>query len=286
MTIVEALSQLANRYSSARYAGLSAQGIKEGIDALNAGMMDLYRFLPDHHKSMQLPLAVESPRSVTISPVNESATLSTVGFQGKDAGRTVIASGDEIWHRVAGESALRDIWLGATGVTAATVYHDFVYGNDYPFDRLKTDPVILEGRTETRLRLINPNEQDRACQSIGTPRYYWLESCGVSQGDELVCAIRLLPLPDRAYRLRVHASYWPKRILFTDVPGNANLPIPDMAADDFIKLSAAHTIGLQGWSEVSATTVLEQAGTARGNVSQHPQSVGRPRNRVGTPRGY
>lgn len=287
MTIVEALSRVASRYSKSGYSGLSAQGQQEALDALNSGIRDAYRLMPDHYKDKELPLSVQAPAAATISAVNGSAALAGDAFTAEQVGRTVLAAGDDIQHRVAGLAALRDVWHGATGSAQATVYHDYVYGGDYPFNRLLAAPVLLAGSTELRLIEVNPRDLDLLfLRGVGRPRYYWLESGGVSQGSDLVAAIRLLPLPDMAYRLRVKAAYWPRRILFADVVGNASLPVPDVVFESVIQLAGVHTIGLAGWDKMPAQSVILHSQNAEANIRALPQAIGLPHNRVGTPRGY
>lgn len=287
MTTVEALSRIANQFSTVGYSGLTAQGQQEALHALNSAMRTAFRLLPDHYKDKPLSLPVQAPASVTIAAVNGSATLSASAFSAEQVGRSVVSVGDDIQHRVAGASALRDAWLGATGSAAATVYHDYVYGTDYPFNRLLDAPALVIGSTETALIEVNPGKVDALMlRGVGQPRYYWLESGGISQGGEVIAAIRLLPLPDRAYRLRVKASYWPRRIVYADVSANGTLPIPEVAVEAVVNLAGVHTIGVQGWERMAAQSVILHSQNAEAELGALPRYPGFSRNRVGTPRGW
>lgn len=287
MTIVEALSQLANGYCGARYAGMTAAQQLEGIGALNAGLMELFGLLPESFKKKDLALAVLAPASLTIQATNGSATLVASAFSEAQVGRTVIADGDDAQHRVAGEDSLRDVWLGETGTHNATVYHDYVYGDAYPFNRLLSVPKLVCGREEIPLTLVNPETLDlHLLRGVGRPKYYWIEAGGISQGETIACAIRLLPLPSIAYRLRVTASYWPRRIKFADVAANAPLPVPDQLAEALIQLAGFHTLGLRGWDAMQASEVVTKAQAGRVSASGQPSSFGVPNNRVGTPIGW
>jgi hypothetical protein len=287
MTIVEALSRLANGYCSSRYAGLSAAQQLEGVDALNAGLMELFGLLPDCYKDKALSLSVEAPAALTIQAVSGSAMLAAPAFTEAQVGRTVKASGDPAEHRVAGASALRDTWLGETGTHDAVVYHDYVYGDVYPFNRLLSEPKLVCGSVELALRKINPENLDlELTRGVGRPRYYWLEAGGVSQGETVAAAIRLLPLPDVAYRIRVRACYWPRRIKFADVAANAPLPVPDQLADALVQIAGYHTLGLTGWDAMTPSEVVAKADRGRATASTQPAHLSVPTNRVGTPRGY
>lgn len=290
MTIIEALSRLANRYAKNRYAGLTADEQIAGIDALNRGLMETFELLPDVYRQKEISLTVEAPTSVTLDAVSGSATLGFPAFTADHYGRSVIASGDEAVHRVAGESSLRDVWLGSTGSHPAVVYHDYVYGGDYPFDRLLSVPKLLSGRDELPLELINPEDIEvmrlRSIRGVGRPRFYWLEQGGVSQGETIATAIRLLPFPEMAYRIRIRASFWPRRIRFSDVSTNAPLPVPDAVAEAFIQISGAHIIGLPGWDSMGADEIMTHAQMGRARVARTPQTFGSPMNRIGTPRGW
>lgn len=287
MRIVEALSRLANRHAGARFSGLTATQQADGVDALNRGLMELYELLPDWFKTKEISMSVEAPASVSLQATNGSATLVNTPFSSTHVGRTVLADADPAEHRVAGTGQLRDVWLGSTGTHNAVVYHDYVYGSDYPFDRLLSEPMLLDGSNTIALQLINPEAIDlRTARKVGRPEYYWIEAGGLSQGGTVPMAIRLLPRPAVAYRIRARASYWPKRIRFEDVPDNGILPVPDSLAEAFIQISGAHVIGLAGWDAMRSDEAMAHAQMGRARAARMTPSAGVPSNRVFTPRGW
>lgn len=302
MTIVQALDRIANRYAGKLYALLSATEKQTAIEALNSAMFEVFRLLPQEYRTKTLHLAVEAPATVSIEAVEGSADLGNTAFTDAQLSRTVVAQGDAIWHQVGDTNALRDVWLGTTGTYAGIVYHDYVYGDDYPFERLLTNPILYDGNAEIALCQVNPEMDTQTygggnrmfggglisntMRSIGKPVYYWIESAGASQGAEPVIAIRLLPLPDRAYRLRIKASYWPRRVLFSDVEGAATLPVPDVCAEALVQIAGPHLSGIPGFTIMQPAIVSEMAASAREFATAQPSLLSLPRGRIYTPAGY
>ena len=288
MTIVEALSRISRRYSSRAYSALSAAETQEALEGLNAGMQELYSLLPEGYKIKPLSLSVEAPANETVNATEGSATLTADDFATADIGKTFVSSADPLWHRVAAINAFRDVWLGATGAEAGILYHDFIFGDDYPFVRLVSDPVLLDGAQAHPLRLLQQSQIDKqeiagVTASVGRPRYYWIEQQGTSQGLDPMIAIRLLPVPDRAYRIRVRASYLPRRALFADIAANGVLPIPDSCVEAFIQIVGAHMSGLKGWDAVTPAKAESDALAGRSIPSRLPPHMHLQISRVGTP---
>lgn len=295
MKIVEAIFSVARRYAGKEYGALTPAQKLDALNGLNSAMMEVFRLLPQSYRVKTLHLYVNAPDAVSLQVTDASNELGNSPFTTDDIGRTVIAQGDAAWHQVGGENLLKDAWIGSTGTVAGTMYDDYIYGEDYPFECLISTPVLIDAAESIPLCLVNdpslimsaPNYYGvNEMRSIGRPRYYWTEPGGVSQGGQPVIAIRLRPIPDRAFRIQVKASYWPRRVLWADIEGNPELPIPDVCAESFIQLAGPHLVGIPGWNAMPATEVNTMAVIARDFCAAQPPVLVSPRSRVFTPRGF
>lgn len=289
MTIVEAVSRLARHHARRDYSALTVAELADAVQGLNFAMQQLYQQLPVGYRHKTVSMLVPGPRETNIVAFHGATTLQAVAFDEDEFGRTVVTSGDSIRHRVGGTAELADAWLGATGTHPVTIYGDAVAGSEYPLERLVSAPVILSANGEERtLAHYPPNEHgcgDIALGSVGEPRVYWLQMVGNSQGLEPVMLIRVLPLPDRPYRMRYVASFGPRRIRVADVETGAPLPVPENFADALLALALVHLASLPGWT-VDVARAREGAAAALQFIQLSRIPLHAAPNRVGTPRGY
>lgn len=289
MTIIEAVSRMARHHTRRDYSALTAPELADAVLALNTGMQELYQKLSPEYRQKPVSVLVPAPRVVTISATYGSKALGSAVFTEEEVGRSVMTSADTVRHRAGGVAALADAWLGTTGDHDVTVYGDAVAGDDFPFERMVGAPAILVG--EGRERVLVPHQPEPtdmwagSLGGVGEPRAYWLESQGNSQGVEPIVVMRLLPLPDRAYRLRYVASLAPRRIRFPDVETGAPLPVPDNFADALIPLALLNLVGVPGWA-VDAAAAREAYARAMRFVEMSRVRLDPAPRRVGTPVGY
>lgn len=290
MRIVQLLSRVAQRYAQKEYSALTAQQVTQALAGINSGMMEMFRLLPETYRVRPIAIHIEAPVTVSLQAVNGSATLGNTPFTAEQVGRGVVSSGDTIRNQVADTNTLFDVWLGSTGTYSATVYHDYVYSSDYPFERIISNPKLVDGHLISRRRELEQVQPDdvrlQNLPSVGQPRFFYAEPGGVSQGGEPVIALRLFPLPDRDYRMHFRAAYWPRRVLFADIEGNAVLPIPDQCAEALEQMAGPHLVGVDGWSMMSRAEVESAASMARDFCRSQPRQLSFSQPRVFTPRGF
>lgn len=286
MTSVEIIDRLARKHRRLGGSALTVAEVQDALYAINLALQALYQALPVEYREKTVHVLVPAPRAVTLSATNGSATLGASAFTTGEVGRTVVSSGDDIWHRVADEDALAAAWLGSTGSHSATVYGDAVAGDGYPFERMLSAPVLLEGSRERELVQIRDlRDTYEPGTRIGEPRYYWLSPQGNSQGEEPLVLLRVLPIPDRAYRLRYRASFGPRRVKFTDVANAAPLPVPDNYAEALVSMCGIHLASFPGWN-IDTRLAAEERATALRFVALNKTTLRASTNQVGTPAGY
>lgn len=287
MTIIEAISRLARRHARKDYSALTAPETRDALGAVNAGLQSLYQAMPVEYRAKTVSVLLDAPRSVDLVATHGSATLGDAAFAVPgELGRTLVTSADTIRHRVAGENLLADAWLGPTGTHSATLYADAVAGADYPFERMLTGPAVLDGDTERTLEQIaEPRDVLAPGIGIGRPARFWIQPLANSQGHAPTFLLRVLPLPDRAYRLRYRAAFAPRLVAYAEIESAAPLPVPDNYAEAFLALCVPHLVGLPGWLPTPAEAE-DGAARARRFVALANNPLRPPANQVGTPHGY
>lgn len=293
ITAFQAVSRLARRHAGKGMAELSSAELLAAVEALNGGLVELFRLLPDSYREQDMVFTGLPRAGVSCQMVEGDAQLAAAAFGTEEAGRTIIfdSGGDGAWHQIAGEDRLRLPWLGTTGTHTATIYPDALTGNGGPVERLLEDPVMVEsGGTRRRLRLLT--EQDRLgwlgeSPKIGTPEYYYLQPAGFADAGASVAWLRLWPIPAVSVRLVARAMWWPRRLLVPDVQGGAvALPVPDAATEDFLDLCGVRLAVIPGWQAIPFQAASNAAAAATGRVRSWTSQIFKPSNRVRTPFGW
>lgn len=287
MTTIELAARLARRLKAREIDALSVPGAMDLVEAINAGLQECYQLLPPWQRRTTLSLELAAPLSVSLDLTNGSVALGDGGSLFADGliGRSVVADGDPNWNEVQSETQLLDLYQGATGVHAATVYGDSVFSDFATFDGMVGHPRFAD----TRETLIphNPRLEGRPAE-IGKPRYYWFEPGANSLGSGVPVFFRVSPAPDRAYVLRCDIEFRPARLAYTSL----HTPTAIALADQFLERALVPLCELRllrspEWADAAlAQLVLADAAAAREFLGQQRPSPGVPCNRVGTPPGY
>lgn len=296
MTTVQYLQRVARRTRYGDWTKLSLTEKMDVLEAGNAALMRLYNALPSYLKEQTQGFTLPAPVTLNnVSVTNNSTLLSTGIFAPNQIGATVMIPGDSQWNEVVGRQNLRNPYMGPSGVVSeVTVYGDSLFSTSYPFDRIIGNPMF----SDQSLAPLIPMEMSRAegaynwlfQNSLGRPMSWWVQYMGNSQGNEPLLVVKFAPLPDMAYAINIKLSFWPMRLLLTDIQGATTLNVPDqflekalipMAIQELMTKPCFHSISPQDDNRLEA----------RGNEGQtfcelQVSDPAAPANRIYCPLGY
>jgi hypothetical protein len=233
MTTLQYLQRVARRTRDGDFTRLALTEQMDVLEAANAALQRLYNALPAYLRAQTQGFTLPAPITLNnVSVTSGSTAVSTGLFSAAQIGATVIIPGDPSWNQVLGRQSLRNPYLGPTGtVNEVMVYGDWLFSTSYPFDRIIGNPMF----SDQSLAPLIPMEMSRAAgewnylfqDTIGRPMCWWVQFMGNSQGNEPLMVIKFAPLPDMAYSINIRLSFWPMRLLLTDIQGATTLNVPD-----------------------------------------------------------
>lgn len=294
-TTVQLAQRLARHLDVPDPANLDATAALDVLGAINAGIQCYYRELPPLYKRTTLSHTLRAPRQVTLLLEGLYSNLVlNEPFTTADRGATVRIEGQPD-NEVTAEDRLLDDYLGTATEVAATVYGDAVPLEDV-IERIVAEPYLhtLDGGCRTTLvrdeRLAGQGGYWPERRTVaGVPRCYALLPVGGSQGGEPAALLRVHPLPDRDYTLRLQADLGPRLVTFADLSTPAKIPVPEERVDDLLlPLCEAELVTSPYWRDASKAGFFADRAErvlAR-RAPMVPAEYGARRNRVGRPVGF
>lgn len=314
MNTVQLAQRLASKLVVADSANLEAEPALDVLSAMNAGVVALCRLLPTIYKRTTLSHTLRAP--TTISDLTFTAkyahTVTGDPFTAAMFGCTLRFDNGAADTEITGSDSVLDDFLLDTLLQPAKVYYDAVplqdvilriighlrlYGANrqvptplYRVERLRAGRGLFgwagEGIEYTEAEY--PYDSSLVAQ-LGRPRYYYIDPVGASQGGEPEFLLRVFPLPEVDYTIRMEAALGPRRMTFADLSVAAKVRVAeDLVEDVLIPLCEEALCSSAFWRDPSQrNAVLAAAEKARLEKIPHvAKDIAPSRNKVRTPVGY
>jgi hypothetical protein len=224
---------------------LPADAALDVLAAINGGLASFYREAPGILKRTTLSGTLRAPRALTLTfQAQYSSLVADDTFTVREQGCTVRMGNGAADNIVTGPNSLLDDYLGTQLSLPATLYSDALPIQDV-IERIVGNVRLYTGTQSAPTPLIR-NERLRGglsgffwwygagyggdgeryypytalgsdLRSVGRPLYYYLEPMGVSQGAEPEFILRVAPLPDIDYTVRLEAELSTQRLTFADL---------------------------------------------------------------------
>lgn len=311
MNTIQLAQRLGRNLSVPDPFNLPADAALDVLGAINAGLAAFYREAPAILKRTTLSHTIRAPRTLTVAlSAQYLNTVAADTFEAREMGCTVKFGDGSADNVVTGPSSLLDDYLGTTLSVAATVYSDAVPVQDVIeqivgyvrlYDNTQNQPTfltrdeVMAGRSGIRGHggladgeAFYPYSGGVYSGAIGRPRYYYFEPMGVSQGAEPEFVLRVSPLPDIDYTVRMEAELSTQRLVFADLSTARAIYVGDSHLDDVvIPLCEAELLSSTFWRDGGQrNAVLQRAELALGKMGKLPREVAPVSHRSGTPPGF
>jgi hypothetical protein len=290
---------------------LEAEPALDILSAMNAGLGTFYREMPGIYKRTTLSYTLRAPRALSVAfTAKYSNTVADGTFGSHDRGCTIRFGSGAADSIVIASNAVMDDYLFDQLTTPSTIYSDVVPLQDVIervigavrlYDAFKSEPTVLVrderlrgGRSRRWITAADPDEIiypfDAAYLSdIGRPRYYYLDPVGESQGGEPEFLLRLAPLPDIDYTVRMEAELSTERIVFSDLKTARSMYVADAYLDDIlVPLCEAELVTSKFWRDPGQlNAVMQRAQVALATKMPNiPRDVAPTSNGMGRPWGF
>lgn len=297
MTTIQILHRIARHARTGDFTRLSLPERMDCLEALNSALMKGYNALPVVYREQTQGFTLPAPVTLSINATVGSNLVPASTFTQSQIGATVVIPGDANWNQVIGTAELLNPYLGTvSGVQAGcTVYGDSLFTTTYPFDRVIGNPTFSNPSTST---LIIPGELARSeggwnwlfQNTIGRPQSWWPQYMGNSQGFSPFIVLKFAPLPDTAYAINIRFSFWPIRLLLSDIAAATPLTVPDQFLEkNLIPMARRALLGLPAWQTVSPDDdrrVISDGNAALVDLVNQVADLASPFNRAYCPLGY
>lgn len=299
MTIVQLSQRLVSRYLTVRdLALLPGDGLLALVDAVNAALTDFYDAAPSDYRRATLAFPLSAPVDlVGVRPIPGATALAAPAFAADQRACTVQVAGDATWNEVAAPDALFDNYQGPVPPPAgvgATVFGDVVLFGSGVFHALVSEPRLTDGEQPGEVLIRDELLRERrggGRRHRGRPCRYCVEPAGMPVGVGNLFALRVDPLPDRAYTLRVECDLRPLQFSPADAFLPLELPVPaHLCLTGLLPLAAEHLSvhARRYWDPAGPGVAEVQRGAlaARESLAALPSDFGRPHSSIGTPPGW
>ena len=294
MTVTEYISAIARRSRTGDITKLDMLEKQDVLRAANSALMGLYDKLPSFHKEITEGFTLPAPTTISLYCTANSTKVTTGTFAQNQIGQSIQISGDQGWNQILSPQDLLNPFQGPTGTTQGTIYGNAWFSTRYPFERIIGDISFADNQFWPLARLTMNNTGRGGTwlyqQTVGRPINWWVQQLGNSQGSNPISCIRFAPAPDQAYAVNARMSYWPVRLLLTDVQNATTLTVPDQFLEKCLVPMAWKALMMSPtWKSISPdadnlvmTLAKEGEDFARNQITQ----VTGPDNKVGTPTGF
>lgn len=315
MNSVQLAQRLARNLNVADVFNLDAEVSLDVLSAINGGLQSFYRSVPGIYKRTTLSHTIRAPKTLGITFAEQYSNRCSLTsdqsdpFTSRERGCTVKFDTGAADNIVIADNAVLDDYLLTTLVTNATIYYDAVPIQDVIeriigavrlYSATKAEPTLLvrdERLRGGRFRRWLPADQDEIMypmdaaylSEIGRPRYYYLDPVGSSQGGEPEFLLRLAPMPDVDYIVRMEAELSTERIVFNDLTTARAIYVADAYVEDIlVPLCEAELVTSKFWTDAEAKKgVLARRDDAlTTKIPKIPKDIAPTSNMVGRPRGF
>ena len=281
------------------------------LSAINGGLQTLYREMPNIYKRTTLSQTLRSPQTLSVTFQDKySNVVGEDTFTLSMFGCTLRLDNGTRDTEVTGPNSVLDDYLGDNLTSGATLYSDVVPMQDVIeriigavriYDNTQAEPTALvrderlRGGRARRWGWMGEWDEvyypyDAAYLSaIGRPRYYYLDPAGASEGFELAFLLRVAPMPDQDYTVRMEAELSTERIIFADLTIAREIFVRDALVDDIlIPLCEAELILSRFWADPQLRNVVKdrQQMVLSTKMPKIPRDVAPSCNGIGRPVGY
>jgi hypothetical protein len=295
MTVTEFAAKIARRSRTGDITKLSMFEQLDVLTAANSALMGLYHKLPAYLREMSEGFMLPAPKAMTVNVTQFSTQTSTGNFSAAQIGQSIQIAGDCSWNQILGPQSLLNPYMGTTGAKLASVYGNALYSTRYPFDRIIGDPKFADNQFWPLANLWMNNNNGRNGSwlfqnTVGRPINWWVEQLGNAQGNMPLLVMRFAPAPDTNYAINVRMSYWPLRLLLTDIMGASTLTVPDQYLEKCLLPMAWKALMLSpSWKSISPEAdnlVITLAKEGEDFASSQIGQPGAPNNQCFTPTGF
>lgn len=318
MNSIQLFQRLARNLNVPDVFNLPADAALDVLAAGNGGLATFYREMPGIYRRTTLSYAIRTPRTLNVTfTAKYSRLVAADTFAVRENGCTVRFTNGGADHVVTGQNSVLDDYIGADAGQAigATLYSDAVpvqdvieriIGHVRLYDTTNGLPTMvlrderLRGGGATRTGGMGagdgqfyPYEGEWACGVIDRPRYYYLEPMGASQGAEPEFLLRVAPLPDADYTIRMEAELSTQRLTMADITTARTINVSEAYLDDIlVPLCEAELVTSRFWqsdggrADSKAAALNRAAGVMANKMPKIPMDIAPAGNRVGTPRGF
>lgn len=299
MNTIELISRVARRArNGGDFTKLSLLERVDVLQAINGANQEVFNLLPAYFKEQTVGFTLPGPLAITgLVVTNGSKVVSGYAFTAEMIGRSIQISGDGSINQLIGAGtnlSLMNDYQGTTGTTTATIYGDAIYSTGFPFERIVGNPTFEDDRMWPMLRRNNMVGNGYTYPffgmglQLGRPQVWWVQNMGSSQGNVPQLVLRLFPMPDQIYGIRVRMSFWAKRLTLDDYDAASTITVLDQFIESaLIPLAVRQFMLSPAWEpRRDDNLVLEAALRAEEFLRLQPGQVGAPANFVGTPPGF
>lgn len=254
------------------------------LDAMNSAVSEYFDLAPDIYSQTTISTILPAPLTTTVDAITGDNVFAADVFLAEQRGATVRIGDDPAMNEVETPNSILDAYRGTSGQQTGIIYGDSVAFLASDFKRLAGDPRLDNGIELVRNEALR-DRRFRGSRGTGTPRYYYSEPVGQSQGGKEAVILRVDPMPSREFTIRAEAIILPILFTYEDFTTPRDIPIPDqMILRGLMPLCFAYLRGSVFWAGDKNTDA--DATKARAVVSDLPAHLARPRSRTLTRRGW
>lgn len=288
MNTIFLAQRLANHLEVNDPSDIDARTSLDVVDAINAGFQRLYRLLPGIYKQTTLSHTCFASASASVTfAATPGRTVTGTPFANRNGCSVDIAGR---LNQIIDDSNVLDLYTGANTTTQATIYHDIIEIQDV-IQRI-TGAVRLYDEQGHRSELAEDNGMRQSFESpnqVGQPERFSLVPVGVAQGALPSFYLKLWPLPDQTYTIRMEAELSTARVRFIDLTVARTLPLSDDLLEDcLIPLCLASLTKSPRWADRNniSRIMADAEMVTNDRIRRVPSEIGSPVRTISTPRGF
>ena len=287
MTTIQLAARLARHLTTPDLATMPGPAQLDIVDAINAAIGDVFPMLPGHYRRTTCSVTLKTPRTDTFTfNARYDTKLTTSPFLTAEVGCTVRLGDDQRDNEITGADSVLDGYLGTALSGTATIYQDAA-GIFEVIERINGG-VVAEKLDGTRTRLTHNPELRRYKRQVGTPTEYRIDPVGAVQGAEPVCLLRVHPMPDTDYIIRLDAELSSIHVTWAQIQGaGVNIPVPQRIVEGaLLPIAREKLIASTFWADGDAVPAIQaMAQSGRALLRTLPQNI-TGNNTVATEEGF
>ncbi len=302
MNSIQLAQRLARHLTEIDLATMPGQAALDILDAMNAGLQEIYNLLPSNYKQTVVSTTLKGPVDMQVGiAAKYSNLLSDGAFDPSMRGCTVNLSDDPHDNEITGTNSFLDGFVGSSLTGNARVHYDAVPlvdvveriisnpriyradGTWWPLQRCENFREVGIGIVYGAWRASNIKRQE------GRPLIYLLEPVGASQGADLEFFFRVYPMPDSDYTVRFEAEIAPKQITYPNITQAAiQIPVNErLTSSVLVPLCEEYLLRSPYFKDRTPTNLklfTDAAEKARDHARNRvARDILRPDNNMGTP---